>query len=71
MLMTQTLTAAVYPGQAFLLANVLDLFSSQDMEQQGNFISLMFFVMGLGCLVVYFIMGWATNVIAQVRRTLA
>jgi len=39
------------------------------MLKRGNFISLMFFVMSLGCLLAYFVMGWATNVITQVRNT--
>lgn len=30
----------------------------------------MFFVMSLGILVVYFVMGWSTNSIAQVRELL-
>ncbi|KAL0935491.1 multidrug resistance protein [Colletotrichum truncatum] len=62
---TCTVGAASYPGQAFLLAGVMDLFTAPDMVPRGNFISLMFFVMSLGCLVVYFILGWSTNVIAQ------
>ncbi|KAF4967225.1 hypothetical protein FSARC_5204 [Fusarium sarcochroum] len=57
--------AAVYPGQALLLGNIMDAFSSPNMVSRGNFIALMFFVMAIGCLFVYFILGWATNVIAQ------
>lgn len=45
----------------------MSVFTSPDMVARGNFISLMFFVMSLGILVVYFIMGWSTNTIAQVR----
>ncbi|RYP21473.1 hypothetical protein DL765_002219 [Monosporascus sp. GIB2] len=58
--------AGVYPGQALLLGNVLDVFGAEDMQERGNFISLMFFVMALGLLVVYWCLGWATNVISQV-----
>lgn len=47
----------------------MSVFTSPDMVARGNFISLMFFVMSLGILVVYFIMGWSTNTIAQVRLT--
>lgn len=44
----------------------MTVFNSDDMVARGNFISLMFFVMSLGILVVYFFMGWSTNTIAQV-----
>ncbi|KAK1148555.1 hypothetical protein N8T08_009561 [Aspergillus melleus] len=57
--------AAVYPGQALLLANVMDIFSSDDIVGRGNFIALMYFVMSLGCILIYYGLGWATNVIAQ------
>ncbi|KAL4911225.1 hypothetical protein BDW74DRAFT_184667 [Aspergillus multicolor] len=57
--------AAVNPGQALLLGNILSVFNSPNFISRGNFIALMFFVMSLGILVVYFIMGWATNTIAQ------
>lgn len=36
------------------------------MVSRGNFFALMFFVLALGVAVVYFVMGWCTNVIAQV-----
>lgn len=36
------------------------------MRTKGNFFALMFFVLGLGSFVVYFIIGWASNIIAQV-----
>lgn len=58
--------AAVFPGQALLLANILDSVGSSDMVSRGNFFALMFFVMGIGAFLVYFIMGWGTNIIAQV-----
>lgn len=60
---------AIFPGQALLLAKVMDVFGAPDMVARGNFISLMFFVMGLGSLVAYFVMGWSTNVIAQVSNS--
>lgn len=62
-----SLAAAVNPGQALLLGNIMSVFTSPDMVARGNFISLMFFVMSLGILVIYFVMGWSTNTIAQVR----
>ena len=62
------MVAGVYPGQALLLGNVMDIFKADDMQQRGNFISLMFLVMAIGLLVVYGSMGWSTNIIAQVRE---
>ncbi|KAJ0319914.1 hypothetical protein Brms1b_003506 [Colletotrichum noveboracense] len=59
------LGAAVYPGQTLLLSQVMDVFTSSDMVKRGNFIALMYFVMSIGTLTVYYIMGWTTNVIAQ------
>ncbi|EAW17072.1 ABC transporter ATP-binding protein [Aspergillus fischeri NRRL 181] len=57
--------AAVNPGQALLLGNIMSVFTSPNMVARGNFIALMFFVMSLGILLIYFIMGWSTNTIAQ------
>ena len=65
-----SLAAAVNPGQALLLGNILSVFTSSDMVARGNFIALIFFVMSLGILVIYFIMGWSTNTIAQVRASM-
>jgi ATP-binding cassette subfamily B (MDR/TAP) protein 1 len=47
----------------------MSVFTSEDIVARGNFISLMFFVMSLGILVIYFVMGWSTNTIAQVRAS--
>lgn len=59
--------AAAFPGQALLLGKIMDVFSGPDMVSRGNFVALMFFVLALGSFVVYFVLGWTTNVIAQVR----
>lgn len=69
LLTMMSLAAAVNPGQALLLGEIMSVFTSPDLVGRGNFISLMFFVMSLGILVVYFIMGWSTNTIAQVRAS--
>ncbi|CAI4216063.1 unnamed protein product [Parascedosporium putredinis] len=50
--------AGVYPGQALLLGQIMDIFGSDDMQKRGNFISLMFFVMAIGLFIVYGILGW-------------
>jgi len=44
-------------------------FTGSQMQKEGNFFALMFFVMGIGALVVYFVIGWCSNVVAQVRHT--
>lgn len=57
----------VFPGQAVLLGGVMDIFQLpvDEMRRRGNFLALMFFVLGIGCLVVYFCLGWLTNIVAQ------
>ncbi|KAG5746428.1 hypothetical protein H9Q70_010875 [Fusarium xylarioides] len=57
--------AAVYPGQTLLLAQVMDVFTSSNLTKGGDFVSLMYFVIGLGSLIVFFVMGWISNIIAQ------
>ncbi|KAM0283234.1 hypothetical protein ACHAO9_009884 [Fusarium lateritium] len=57
--------AAVYPGQTLLLSKVMDVFTSSDLVKGGDFVSLMYFVMSLGSLVIFFVMGWISNIIAQ------
>lgn len=48
----------------------MDVFGAENMQERGNFVSLMFFVMGIGLLVVYGVLGWSTNIIAQVSGLL-
>ena len=61
-------TAAVFPGQAILLSKMMDVFTltGDAMTDRGDFFASMFIVMAAGCLVFYFVMGLAVNVIAQV-----
>ncbi|KAH7133833.1 P-loop containing nucleoside triphosphate hydrolase protein [Dactylonectria macrodidyma] len=61
--------AALYPGQTLLIGIIVDIMGSDDMGPKANFVSLMFFVIALGCLVIYFAMGWATNIIAHTLST--
>lgn len=42
-------------------------FTGARMQEKGSFFALMFFVLGLGSFVVYFVVGWSSNIIAQVR----
>ena len=48
----------------------MDAFGAKDMQKRGNFISLMFFVMALGLFIIFWILGFVTNIIAQVGRVL-
>ncbi|KAJ6441525.1 multidrug resistance protein 3 [Purpureocillium lavendulum] len=57
--------AAMYPGQTLLLGNVMNVFTSPNMQKRGNFISLMFLVMAIALLFIFFLLGWTTNVISQ------
>ncbi|KAE8309901.1 P-loop containing nucleoside triphosphate hydrolase protein [Aspergillus transmontanensis] len=57
--------AVINPGQALLLGNIMSVFTSSNVVTRGNFISLMFFVMSFGILVIYFVMGWSTNTVAH------
>ncbi|KAJ4025753.1 hypothetical protein NW752_003229 [Fusarium irregulare] len=59
------LGAAVFPGQTLLLAEVMDVFQSPNLTKGGDFVSLMYFVLALGALVVFFILGWSSNIVAQ------
>ena len=47
---------AIFPGQAILLANFVDIFTltGSEMERQGNFHAKTFIVLGGGCLFAYF-----------------
>ncbi|CAJ0552500.1 Ff.00g005780.m01.CDS01 [Fusarium sp. VM40] len=57
--------AAVYPGQNLLLSEVMKVFTSSNLVKGDDFVSLMYFVIGLGALVVFFVMGWISNIIVQ------
>ncbi|SPO03153.1 related to ABC transporter [Cephalotrichum gorgonifer] len=58
---------ALFPAQAILLANVMDVFTltGSEMTDRGSFYASMFIVLAAGCLVIYFILGYSTNVVAQ------
>ncbi|KAH6867341.1 multidrug resistance protein [Thelonectria olida] len=59
--------AGAYPGQAILMSRFIEVFkfTGSAMQKKGNFFALMFLAMAGGCLVVYFVVGFASNVIAQ------
>lgn len=58
---------ATYPGQALLFAKLIGVFTQKanDARNNANFYSLMLFVIAIGNLVGYFIVGWTCNVIGQ------
>ncbi|KAL2279659.1 hypothetical protein FJTKL_13337 [Diaporthe vaccinii] len=65
--MTNSTVGGLFPGQEVLLGGVMDIFQLPlaEMRRRGKFLALMFLVLGIGCLVVYFSLGWLTNIIAQ------
>lgn len=58
---------ATYPALAILFSRVTFAFSlaGDVMVQRGDFYALMFFVVALGNLVTYAVLGWVSNVIGQ------
>ncbi|KAI4268437.1 MAG: hypothetical protein LQ337_007837 [Flavoplaca oasis] len=59
---------ATYPGQALLLARLVNVFArpGAGARSDANFFSLMLFVIAIGNLVGYFIVGWTCNAIGQI-----
>ncbi|CAN9153860.1 unnamed protein product [Alternaria alternata] len=59
---------ATYPAQAILFSRVVEAFqlSSNEAVDQGDFYSLMFFIVALGNFAVYSVVGWTSNIVAQV-----
>jgi ATP-binding cassette, subfamily B (MDR/TAP), member 1 len=51
------------------MSNMVDVFTlpAEEMVTRGNFLSSMFVVMAAGCLISYFLLGYGTNTVAQVR----
>ncbi|KAL8991739.1 MAG: hypothetical protein Q9169_007693, partial [Polycauliona sp. 2 TL-2023] len=58
---------ATFPGQALLLARLVNVFAQPGATagSDANFLSLMLFVIAIGNLVGYFIIGWSCNAIGQ------
>ncbi|OJJ64782.1 hypothetical protein ASPSYDRAFT_141151 [Aspergillus sydowii CBS 593.65] len=58
---------AAYPGQAILMSHVVEVFqlTGDAMLDRGDFYASMFIVLAAGCLVSYFAIGYATNVVAH------
>ncbi|KAH8723660.1 multidrug resistance protein 1 [Phaeosphaeriaceae sp. PMI808] len=58
---------ATYPAQAILFGRIVDSFLLPPDRgvKQGDFYSLMFFIVAIGNLLVYAVVGWVSNIIAQ------
>ncbi|PGH27089.1 hypothetical protein AJ80_01276 [Polytolypa hystricis UAMH7299] len=56
-----------FPAQAILFSRLVNVFTLQRdrMVDRGDFFALMFFMVAVGNLIGYFIMGWVSNLIAQ------
>jgi ATP-binding cassette subfamily B (MDR/TAP) protein 1 len=57
-----------FPAQAIVFARIVRAFelTGSEARSEGNFFSLMFFVIALGNLVVFAVIGWTSNILAQV-----
>ncbi|KAJ4259744.1 hypothetical protein NW762_007675 [Fusarium torreyae] len=61
-----SIAAATWPGQAILFSRLVTTFSSSEPSaSDANFYSLMFFVIALGNLIAYFVIGYLSNIVAQ------
>ncbi len=59
---------ATYPALAILFSRIMDVFTlpPDSMVERGDFYSLMFFIVAIGNLVAYALLGYFCNIIAQV-----
>ncbi|KAF1832024.1 P-loop containing nucleoside triphosphate hydrolase protein [Decorospora gaudefroyi] len=58
---------ATFPAQAILFSRITEAFQlpPEEAVDQGDFYSLMFFIVALGQLFVYASVGWVSNIVAQ------
>ncbi|RYP67207.1 hypothetical protein DL771_007369 [Monosporascus sp. 5C6A] len=61
------MSTGLFPGQAILMANMVQVFTlpGDEMITRGDFFAAMFVAMAGGCLISYFILGYGSNTIAQ------
>jgi ATP-binding cassette subfamily B (MDR/TAP) protein 1 len=59
---------AVYPGQALVFAELMNVFthSGSKLRSKGDFFAPVFFIIAIGNLIIYFVLGWFSNTIGQV-----
>ncbi|PGH08261.1 hypothetical protein AJ79_06047 [Helicocarpus griseus UAMH5409] len=57
-----------FPAQAILFSRLMTVFTlqGQAMIERGDFFALMFFMVAIGNLIAYFLLGWFSNRVAQV-----
>ncbi|KFA47530.1 hypothetical protein S40293_02105 [Stachybotrys chartarum IBT 40293] len=55
---------ATYPALAILFSRTMEAFETADVER-GDFFALMFFVVAIGNLVTFAVLGWVANILAQ------
>lgn len=69
---TNCFPAGLFPGQAILMAYMVDVFTltGKEMTDEGNFFAAMFVALSGACLFSYYAMGWGTNTLAQVSNAL-
>lgn len=62
------IAGGTFPGQALLYSRLLRVFllPAEEAKSQANFYALMFFVLALGNMVAYSIIGWICNTIGQI-----
>lgn len=65
--MRLTIIGAAYPAQAILFSRVIGAFQRPPSEGvgQGDFYSLMFFIIAIAILMVFATVGWVSNIVAQ------
>ena len=61
--------AAAYPGQALIIGGIVDLIGGDNVVSEANSMALRFLILALGTTVIYFCLGWSTNIISQVCST--
>ena len=44
----------------------MEVFQSPNLTKGGDFVSLMYFILALGAFLVFFTIGWSSNIVAQV-----
>ncbi|CAH0027893.1 unnamed protein product [Clonostachys rhizophaga] len=66
LLLAIVVAAGTFPGQAMLMSRLVNVFqyTGSEMEEKGNFFALMNLVIAIGCLIVYFIIGYTANSIS-------
>jgi ATP-binding cassette subfamily B (MDR/TAP) protein 1 len=62
--------AGLFPAQAILMSNMVNVYtlSPSDMISHGSFFAAMYVVLAGACLISYFLLGYGSNTVAQVRK---